>query len=89
MLFQTYSGLFCIAINPYKRYPIYTNRAMRIYTGKRRNEVPPHVFAIAEGAFQNMIQGASDGSIFYIPFMETDHIFNTSLMGIISWSCID
>lgn len=81
MLFQTYSGLFCIAINPYVRYPIYTNRAMRIYTGKRRNEVPPHVFAIAEGAFQNMIQGAS-GSIFYIPFMDTDHILNTSLIGI-------
>jgi len=55
-LMYTYSGLFCIAVNPYKRYPIYTERAAKIYMGKRRNEVPPHVFAISENAYSNMRQ---------------------------------
>jgi myosin heavy subunit len=53
-LIYTYSGLFCVAINPYKRFPIYTATAVKIYFGKRRNEVPPHIYAIADGAYQSM-----------------------------------
>ena len=29
-----------MVINPYKRYPIYTERTCQMYIGKRRNEVP-------------------------------------------------
>jgi len=62
-LIYTYSGLFCIVINPYKRYPIYTNRVVRLYIGKRRNEVPPHLFAISDGAYQQMMANAKDQSM--------------------------
>lgn len=54
-IIYTYSGLFCIAINPYKRYPVYTNRCAKMYRGKRRNEVPPHIFAISDGAYVDML----------------------------------
>ncbi|XP_050734444.1 myosin heavy chain, muscle-like [Eriocheir sinensis] len=62
-LIYTYSGLFCIVVNPYKRYPIYTNRTVKIYQGKRRNEVPPHLFAISDGAYSAMMQVGENQSM--------------------------
>merc|ERR1719342_1434603 len=36
---------------------------MEMYVGKRRNEVPPHIFAIAEGAYQGMMNTGINQSI--------------------------
>ena len=44
-----------MAVNPYRRFPIYTETAIRMYINKRRNELPPHIFAIADGAYQSML----------------------------------
>merc|ERR1712088_326935 len=62
-LIYTYSGLFCIVVNPYKRYPIYTPRVVTLYLGKRKNEVPPHLWAITETAYRNMLTNSKDQSM--------------------------
>merc|ERR1719370_1749187 len=62
-LIYTYSGLFCIVVNPYKRYPIYTPTVVKVYLGKRRNEVPPHLWAITETAYRNMLLNQKNQSM--------------------------
>ena len=62
-LIYTYSGLFCIVVNPYKRFPIYTPTVVKMYLGKRRNEVPPHLWAITETAYRNMLTNTKDQSM--------------------------
>nr|XP_014351236.1 PREDICTED: myosin-7-like [Latimeria chalumnae] len=54
-MIYTYSGLFCVAINPYKLLPVYKTEVVAAYKGKRRSETPPHIFSIADNAYHAML----------------------------------
>lgn len=54
---QTYSGLFCVTVNPYKWLPVYDSVVVSGYRGKKRIEAPPHIFSISDNAYQFMLQG--------------------------------
>jgi hypothetical protein len=54
---QTYSGLFCVTVNPYKWLPVYNAEVVAAYRGKKRQEAPPHIFSISDNAYQFMLTG--------------------------------
>jgi myosin-9 len=56
----TYVGEILIAVNPYKFFPIYNPKYIEAYQNKKLGELQPHIFAIADEAFQNMLKERKD-----------------------------
>uniref|UniRef100_A0A3Q1GZK9 Myosin-4-like n=1 Tax=Acanthochromis polyacanthus TaxID=80966 RepID=A0A3Q1GZK9_9TELE len=56
-MIYTYSGLFCVTVNPYKWLPVYNQEVVVAYRGKKRQEAPPHIFSISDNAYQSMLTG--------------------------------
>ncbi|KAJ2599121.1 class II myosin [Coemansia sp. RSA 1721] len=62
-MIYTYSGLFLVAVNPYYDLQIYGPEYVAGYRNKKRSEVPPHIFAIADAAFHDMLHSKENQSI--------------------------
>ncbi|XP_078501044.1 myosin-7 [Lissotriton helveticus] len=62
-MIYTYSGLFCVTINPYKWLPVYNKEVVGAYRGKKRSEAPPHIFSISDNAYQYMLTDRENQSI--------------------------
>ncbi|XP_034646546.1 myosin-15 isoform X4 [Trachemys scripta elegans] len=62
-MIYTYSGLFCVTINPYKWLPVYNPEVVNAYKGKRRSEAPPHIFSIADNAYNDMLRNRENQSM--------------------------
>ncbi|KAE8581911.1 hypothetical protein XENTR_v10019867 [Xenopus tropicalis] len=62
-MIYTYSGLFCVTVNPYKWLPVYNPEVVAGYRGKKRQEAPPHIFSISDNAYQFMLQDRENQSV--------------------------
>ncbi|XP_076017250.1 myosin-7-like [Genypterus blacodes] len=62
-MIYTYSGLFCVTVNPYKWLPVYDQAVVNAYRGKKRSEAPPHIYSISDNAYQYMLSDRENQSI--------------------------
>lgn len=60
----TYSGIVLIATNPFQRIDsLYTPDIIQAYSGARRGDLEPHLFAIAEDAYRCMLRDNGNQTI--------------------------
>ncbi|XP_078391711.1 myosin-IIIa [Cetorhinus maximus] len=59
----TYVGDILIAVNPFQKLDIYSSEHSKQYIGAKRTANPPHIFAVADIAYQAMATYNSDQCI--------------------------
>lgn len=52
-----------MAVNPYRKLGIYTDEVVASYKHKKRHEMAPHIFAVSDAAYHDMLQDRDNQSI--------------------------
>ncbi|XP_041086121.1 unconventional myosin-If-like isoform X1 [Polyodon spathula] len=56
----TYIGSVLISVNPFKQMPYFTDREIELYQGAAQYENPPHIYALTDNMYRNMIIDAEN-----------------------------
>ncbi|KAL8588843.1 Unconventional myosin-VIIa [Nucella lapillus] len=59
-IIYTFTGSILVAVNPYEILNIYTTEQIKMYRDRKIGELPPHIFAIADNSYHNMMRYQHD-----------------------------
>uniref|UniRef100_A0A8D0GD31 Unconventional myosin-XVIIIa n=1 Tax=Sphenodon punctatus TaxID=8508 RepID=A0A8D0GD31_SPHPU len=62
-LIHTYAGPTTLIINPLSSPSMYSEKVMHMFKGCRREDMSPHVYAVAQAAYRTMLMSRQDQSI--------------------------
>ncbi|XP_043934508.1 unconventional myosin-Ie isoform X2 [Protopterus annectens] len=59
----TYIGPVLISVNPFKQMPYFGDKEIEMYQGSAQYENPPHIYALADNMYRNMIIDRENQSV--------------------------
>ncbi|NXR60175.1 MY18A protein, partial [Rhadina sibilatrix] len=62
-LLHTYAGPTMVIINPLSSPSTYSEKVMHMFKGCRREDVSPHIYAVAQAAYRSMLMSRQDQAI--------------------------
>ncbi|MGH0182711.1 UNVERIFIED_CONTAM: hypothetical protein FKN15_010256 [Acipenser sinensis] len=62
-LLHTYAGPSMVIINPLSAPSMYSEKVMHMFKGCRREDSSPHIYAVAQAAYRNLLTTRQDQSI--------------------------
>ncbi|KAK2831362.1 hypothetical protein Q7C36_016448 [Tachysurus vachellii] len=62
-LIHTYSGPSMVVVNPISAPSMYSEKVMHMFKGCRREDTAPHIYAVAQSAYRNLLTTRQDQSI--------------------------
>uniref|UniRef100_A0A8C1A3X3 Myosin XVIIIAb n=1 Tax=Cyprinus carpio carpio TaxID=630221 RepID=A0A8C1A3X3_CYPCA len=62
-LIHTYAGPNMVIINPVSAPSMYSEKVMHMFKGCRREDTAPHIYAVAQSAYRNLLTTRQDQSI--------------------------
>ncbi|KAK2870947.1 hypothetical protein Q8A67_023474 [Cirrhinus molitorella] len=62
-LIHTYAGSNLLVINPLSTPALYSEKVMQMFKGCRREETAPHIFAVAQSAYHQLLTTRQDQTI--------------------------
>ncbi|XP_052072228.1 unconventional myosin-XVIIIa-like isoform X4 [Mytilus californianus] len=65
-LVHTYCGPSLAVINPMHPISIYSEKVMQIFKGCKQEDMPPHIYAMGQITYREMLQSRSDQSVVFM-----------------------
>ncbi|XP_073674519.1 unconventional myosin-XVIIIa isoform X2 [Garra rufa] len=62
-LIHTYAGPNMVIINPISAPSMYSEKVMHMFKGCRREDTAPHIYAVAQSAYRNLLTTRQDQSV--------------------------
>ncbi|NXM68428.1 MY18A protein, partial [Serilophus lunatus] len=62
-LLHTYAGPTMVIINPLSSPSMYSEKVMHMFKGCRREDMSPHIYAVAQAAYRSMLMNRQDQAV--------------------------